>query len=302
MKRLTLLLVTLVMLAPALASGQAGNGSAGWEVIDTWGQLPDGVDWESASAIDTMPNGNIAVLRRSAPYVFVLSPEGELLRTWADEEGMFRGAHGLKVDSDGNFWITDNADNFVQKFSGDGELLMTLGQRGVAGDNSATDAFDGPADVTIAPNGDVYIADGYRNARVVQFSSDGEFVRILGGVQGDAPGEFNLPHAVELDSAGRLIVADAQNGRLQVFDPAGNVVDEWTDFPAVPRGAMYITSDDTLYVSHVDSESVTIMRDGEVVDTITGLGGRPHGVTVGADGSVYVANTSNRTVKKVIRR
>jgi streptogramin lyase len=65
---------------------------------------------------------------------------------------------------------------------------------------------------------------------------------------------------------------------------------------------MYIQPDDTLYISHVDSESVTIMRDGEVIDTITGIGGRPHGVTVGEDGSVYVANTSNRIVKKIVRR
>jgi len=87
-----------------------------------------------------------------------------------------------------------------------------------------------------------------------------------------------------------------------VFDEDGNVVEVWSDFPANPRGGMYILPDDTLYVSHVDSESVTIMKDGVVIDSITGIEGRPHGVTVGHDGSVYVANTGNQTVKKVVRR
>lgn len=292
-------LIAIPMVAfSTLADAQSGE----WEVIHDWGRLPDGLEWGTTSAIDTTPEGNIALLRRTPPYVFILNPEGELLDTWAEEDGMFPGAHGLKIDRDGFFWITDNADNYVKKFTPDGELVMTLGQPGEAGDNNSEVAFDGPADVTIAPNGDLYVADGYRNSRVVQLSAEGVFIRRFGGTLGAADGEFNLPHAVELDSEGRLIVADAENGRLQVFDDRANVAGVWTDFPANPRGGMYITSDDTLYISHVDSESVTIMRDGQVVDTITGIEGRPHGVTVGLDGSVYVANPGNQTVKKVVRR
>jgi DNA-binding beta-propeller fold protein YncE len=199
-------------------------------------------------------------------------------------------------------WVTDNTDNVVQKFARDGTLLMTLGTRGVAGGNDAHGAFDGPADVFITSSGDILVADGYRNSRVVRFSSDGTFRGIIGGTKGSAPGEFNLPHAVVVDSRGRVIVADAENSRIQVFDQDGTFIEQWTDFPSKPRGAMYITPDDTLYVSHVDSESISIMKNGKAIDRITGVGGRPHGLTIDAQGNIYVANPASRSVKKIVKR
>jgi DNA-binding beta-propeller fold protein YncE len=105
-----------------------------------------------------------------------------------------------------------------------------------------------------------------------------------------------------IDSKGRLIVADAENSRVQVFDQTGKFVEEWKDFPAKPRGSMYITADDTLYISHVDAEAVTIMKNGKVIDTIRGVGGRPHGVTVDRQGNVYIASPINMSVKKIVRK
>src|SRR5204863_3797112 len=132
---------------------------------------------------------------------------------------------------------------FVQKFSADGNLLMTVGKKGQAGDNASQDAFDGPADVFVAANGDFFVADGYRNSRVVQFSKDGKFIKIIGGTKGTEPGQFNLPHAVVVDSKGRIIVADAENSRVQVFDPNGKVLEQWKDFIAKPPRTMYMTPD-----------------------------------------------------------
>lgn len=286
------LTITLHAQSPAPAAST-------WESV-AWGRLPAGLEWEAASQISTTPAGEIVVLRRANPFVVVLTPEGDVVRTWG--ENLFKLAHGLRIDRKGFLWVTDNTDNVVQKYSPDGKLLLTLGKRGVAGGNDSKDAFDGPADVFVTSDGDILVADGYRNSRVVRFSGDGGFKSIIGGTKGTEPGQFNVPHAVVVDSRGRTIVADAENGRLQVFDQSGKFLEQWTDFPSKPRGSMLITADDTLYVSHVDSESISIMKNGKVLERITGIGGRPHGLTMDAKGNLYVANPASRSVKKIVRK
>jgi peptidylamidoglycolate lyase len=230
----------------------------------------------------------------------VLTPAGDVVRTWG--ENLFRLAHGLRIDRNGFLWVTDNTDNLVQQYSPDGKLLLTLGQRGVAGGNDSKTAFDGPADVFVTNDGEILVADGYRNSRIVRFASDGTFKSVIGGTKGTEPGQFNLPHAVVADSRRRIIVADAENSRIQVFDPSGTFVEQWTDFASKPRGAMFITADDTLYVSHVDSESITIMKNGKILDRVTGVGGRPHGLTIDQQGNIYVANPASRSVKKITKK
>jgi peptidylamidoglycolate lyase len=152
------------------------------------------------------------------------------------------------------------------------------------------------------PDGEILVADGYRNSRVVRFASDGTFKGIIGGTKGAEPGQFNVPHAVVADSRGRILVADAENSRIQVFDRSGKYVEQWTGFSSKPRGSMFITGDDTLYVSHVDSESITIMKDGKTLERVTGVGGRPHGVTLDRQGNLYVANPASRSVKKIVKK
>src|SRR5262245_42435326 len=158
------------------AAGQSSTGEGGkWEVLSSWGQLPAGTAWGAASQVSTTPEGQIVVFRRMVPSFFVFNPDGSFVKSWG--ETPYRLAHGIRIDRDGFIWITDNTDNFVQKFSADGKLLMTVGRKGQAGDNTSQDGFDGPADVFVAANGDFYIADGYRNSRVVQFSKEGKFIR-----------------------------------------------------------------------------------------------------------------------------
>jgi peptidylamidoglycolate lyase len=222
------------------------------------------------------------------------------VKSWG--EAPYKLAHGIRIDKDGFIWVTDNSDNLVQKFSADGKLLLTVGKKGMAGDNTSQDAFDGPADVFVTPNGDFYVADGYRNSRVVQFSKEGKFIRIIGGTKGTEPGQFNLPHAVVADSKGRLIVADAENSRVQVFDQNGKFLEQWTDFVAKPRGAMYIAPDDTLYISHVDAEAISVVKNGKVVDVIRGVGGRPHGMTLDRDGNIYVTFPLTSGMKKIVKK
>ena len=271
-----------------------------WQVLPTWGQLPAGATWGAPSQVATTPQGQIVVFRRMVPSFFVFNPDGSFVKSWGDTP--YKLAHGIRIDKDGFIWASDNSDNFIQKFSPDGKLLMTLGKKGMSGDNMSQDAFDGPADVFVAPNGDIFVADGYRNSRVVQFSKDGKFIKIIGGTKGSESGQFNLPHALVIDSKGRLIVADAENSRIQVFDQSGKFLEQWTNFPAKPRGALYITADDTLYVSHVDAEAITIMKDGKVLDTVKGVGGRPHGMTLDKQGNIYITSPLNMAVKKIVRK
>jgi DNA-binding beta-propeller fold protein YncE len=283
----------------ALAQTSVATNSK-WEVLANWGQLPAGANWGAPSQVSTTPDGQIVVFRRMVPSFFVFNPDGSFVKSWGDVP--YRLAHGIRIDKDGFIWVTDNTDNFIQKFSADGKLLMTVGHKGVAGDNKSQDGFDGPADVFVAPNGDFFVADGYRNSRVVQFTKDGKFIRIIGGTKGTEPGQFNLPHAVVLDSNGRIIVADAENSRIQVFDPSGKFIEQWTDLIAKPRGALYITADDTLYVSHVDAEAVSVVKNGKVVDIIRGVGGRPHGMTLDKDGNIYVSFPLTPMVKKIVKK
>jgi DNA-binding beta-propeller fold protein YncE len=293
--------VAATLAVVALVVGAFAQSSVGkWEVLQSWGQLPLGTTWGAASQVATTKEGQIVVFRRMNPSFFVLNPDGTFVKSWGDTP--YKLAHGIRIDKDGFIWVTDNSDNIVQKFSLDGKLLMTIGRKGSAGDNTSQDAFDGPADVFVAGNGDFFVADGYRNSRVVQFSKDGKFIKIIGGTKGTEPGQFNLPHAVVLDSKGRLIVADAENSRVQVFDQNGKFIEQWTDFIAKPRGAMYITPDDTLYISHVDAEAISIVKNGKVVDVIKGVGGRPHGMTLDHEGNIYVSFPLSQGVKKIAKK
>jgi DNA-binding beta-propeller fold protein YncE len=296
----TLAVTALVPLVLAQTAGQRGTTAGTWEVLQSWGELPAGTTtWGGPSQASLAADGNIIVFRRSTPSFFVMSPDGKFVKSFGD---MYRTAHGIRVDREGFIWITDNADNIVQKISSDGKVLMTLGRAGAPGNNDSQEGFDGPADVFVAANGDIFVADGYRNSRVVQFSKDGKFIRKIGGTKGAEPGQFNVPHSVVVDSKGRVIVADAENSRIQVFDNTGKFVEEWKGFSAKPRGSMLITADDTLYLSHVDSESISIMKDGKVIDSVTGLGLRPHGLTMDRQGNLYVTGPLTHQVKKIVKK
>jgi sugar lactone lactonase YvrE len=176
---------------------------------------------------------------------------GRLVRSFG--AGMFLFPHGLAVDHEGNVWVTDGRGgdgkgHVVVKFSPEGQVLLMLGQPGVAGEGPYT--LNRPSDVAIARSGDIFVADGHTgmdtNMRIVKYAPDGTYLKEWGR-KGSAPGELNGAHGLAFDSQGRLFVADRENNRVQIFDQEGSYVDAWTQF-GTPSG-LYITPDDVLYVA-----------------------------------------------------
>ena len=271
--------ILAVLVVGALATSVFGQSSLfdKYDVNMTkWAQLPADLPWGGLTTwVAADGKGTVIVLVRKAPYFRVFTAEGKFVKAWGDED-LFVEAHSVQFDRDGFMWTSDPNGHVVHKFSTDGKLVMTLGKKGVAGDNASHDTFNRPNAVAIAPNGDIFVSDGYVNSRVVQFSKDGKFIKIIGGIKGKGPGQLQLPHGVAIDSKGRLLVSDSDNKRISVFDKDGKFIESW---PAPCRGNIVVTSDDTVYVSDVNAGAVTILRDGKIIDAIH-VEGRPHGMAV----------------------
>ena len=268
-------------------------------------------------AVATGADGTILVLHRGAQPIVVFEPDGTFVRAWG--EGLFSngrvggvppgtrapggspytavygaagchacGAHAIRVDPDGNVWVVDAPGHVVYKLSPYGETLMQLGTKGVAG--AGRDTFNLPTDVAFAPNGDIYVSDGYGNARIVRFSSAGEYL-LEWGSRGTGPGEFGLPHGIAVAGDGRVYAVDRDNRRVQVFDADGAFLDEWTDLTGVQ--ALVVTEAQQIWAGGALRDLDGAIR-AELPD-----GGGGHGMTVSHDGDVFVAQLSGRVQKFV---
>jgi DNA-binding beta-propeller fold protein YncE len=181
------------------------------------------------------------IFTRAAPPVQVYTAEGEYLRGFG--QGLVKNAHHIRIGPDGSIWLADVGSHAVFQVSPEGKLLRTLGTVGVPGADGSH--FNQPTDMALAPSGDVFVSDGYGNSRIVHIDKDGKFVKAWGKL-GTAPGEFNIPHSIALDSKGRLYVADRNNARVQVFDPEGRLLDVWRDL-LVPWG-IWVSAADEIWV------------------------------------------------------
>jgi len=261
--------------------------------------------------------GNDCVGSDAAP-ILQFDETGELVRSLG--AGMFNRPHGIHIDADGNIWVTDtdgpdgndprrnDKGHQVFKMSPEGEVLLTLGKAGVAGDGH--DEFNRPSAVLVAPSGDIFVADGHggeSNARIVKFSGDGTFVKTW-GIKGTAPGEFGQPHALAMDSLGRLFVGDRENARIQIFNQNGDFLDQWSQF-GNPSG-IYIDRNDVLYVTDADTPGMEGIRigsvtDGKVVafiddDVPDAL--NQEGVAVDAAGNIFGSLTRGMELRRYVKR
>jgi hypothetical protein len=297
MKRVLMMAAVVVMAAGAASAQSTG---ATYRVVENWAQFPEGVTkWGGATGVDIDSRGNIYVFHRNESMpIMAFDRNGKFIRAWG--QGMFKTTHFLRTDHEGNVWVTDRGDHQVFKFSPEGKLLMTLGRKGVIGDNESRDAFNGVADLVIAKNGNIFIADGEStNTRVVQYSKDGKFVKWWGGL-GTAPGQFDEPHSIAIDSKGRLYVGDRRNKRVQIFDQDGKFIDQWTHL-GTPWGVF--VKDDRLYV--VDGTAANCLfivniKDGKVLDRVEGLS-NPTAVTVDSKGAIYIGEVNGANVRKLVK-
>lgn len=256
----------------------------------------------AVSAVAVDQNGEVYVFQRAPRPVLVFGRDGKYLRSWG--EGMFTSPHGCRFDPQGNLWLTDNADHRVMKFTPDGKLLATFGVKGQPGEDERH--FNKPADVAFAPNGDVYVADGYGNSRVVRFSRDGKYLGTW-GKPGRGEGEFHLVHSVAIDRRGRVYVADRENDRIQVFTAEGKFQAQWKDVGR-PFG-LWMTPDQRLFVADGRDNTVSIYDlEGKRLARWGGTGDAPgqmnlaHLITVDDQGAVYVTEINGKRVQKFVAK
>ena len=236
--------------------------------IEPFGEPPPGNngEWAAVIAAEGGPDGNLYVLHRCQgnscvgrpePPIVKLDPRtGRRLDTWG--EGLTAFPHGLHVDHEGHVWTADvgrddaPGGHVVRKFSADGELLMTIGRSGVAGDTPGL--LREPTDVVTSADGVIFIAEGHvkngPSSRVSKYSAAGEFIAHFGST-GQGHLQLSAPHALAIDTQGRLFIADRDNNRIMIWDQDGNYIDQWHQFGR-PSG-VYIDHTDTIYVA--DSES-----------------------------------------------
>jgi sugar lactone lactonase YvrE len=304
-----------------------------YQTIESHFKLPEGRKIGSTAGITIDRDGSsVWVFDRcgasdcvgsSLAPILKFDASGKLVKSFG--AGMFIRPHGIHVDKDGNVWVTDgdgpdgkNPDrngkgHQVFKFSPDGKVLMTLGKAGITGDGP--DTFNQPSAVLVAPNGDIFVGDGHggkSNARVVKFSKDGTFIKAW-GKKGVGPGDFETPHALAMDSRGRLFVGDRGNNRIQIFDQDGKLLGEWKQFGR-PSG-LFIDRNDTLYLADHQSNEKTnpgfrkgiaigSAKDGKVAAFIPDPDpvGSQEGVAADAKGNVYGSLTGGMALKKYVKK
>jgi len=279
----------LLLVAGVTAQSALGSLFDRYDVTASWAQLPAGQTWGgSTSSVVPDGKGSVIVLVRTAPHFRMFSRDGQPVKQWGDA-GLFGTAHSAHIGPDGALWATDSTAHVVYKMDAAGQVVMTLGTKGTTGDNTSRTSFNGPNAVAFDAAGDIFVSDGYQNARVVHFTKEGRFVQSIGGKKGSGPGELQLPHGVAIDRQGRVIVADSDNKRLSLFDREGRFL---KTIAAPCRGGVVATADGTIYASDVNGGAVTVIRNDQIADVIK-VEGRPHGLGVDpATGDVYTSSTT----------
>ncbi len=232
-----------------------GSGDLRYNVLDNWAKKPRGWPYTDVVGVAVDSRDRVYVLTRSAHPVMVFDGDGAFVRSWG--EGRFVWPHGISIDADDHVWCADGGDHTVTMWDREGNLLRTLGKPGVCSDTGYTGEslwgvkrgagpFNRPTKAVVAPSGDIYVTDGYGNARVHRFSASGELKQSW-GEPGSAPGQFVLPHALAVDDSGKVYVADRQNNRIQIFSADGQLLTIWdhfvlpTDIAFDAKGHIYVT-------------------------------------------------------------
>ena len=227
-----------------------------YEVLEGWEQLPEGWSFVEVAGVAVDSQDRVYVFNRGEHPIIVFDKEGKFLNAWGDD--IFTSAHGIYIDENDHLFCADHFDHTVRKLTTDGELLMTLGDTehpadtGFKIDYSPVSRSGGPfnmvTNAAVGPDGDLFVSDGYGNARVHRFSAEGE-LKASWGEPGSGPGQFNLPHGIVVDRAGRVFVADRENSRIQIFSSDGDLLTIW-DWVNRPCD-LFLDEQENLYIAEL---------------------------------------------------
>ena len=321
MKRLTLLLSFAGFICaqrpsnPALLVPQEAPALDYVAVADPL-PVPDAAAMGASSDVAFDSKGHLFVLSRGVKPLTEFDENAKFIRAFG--EGLFTRSHGIRIDKDGNIWATDVGAHTVMKLSPQGQVLITLGEKGQAGAwDGATHRFNEPNDIVIAANGDLFITQGHtpgagrggvvQNPGVLKFDKNGTFIKSWGG-KGTDPGKFDVAHGIAIDAKGLLWVTDRENQRIQIFDQDGKYIREikYAGLPcSLDIGKQYI-----YMVNGFAGQVLRMDLDGKVLAAVGKPGpagtwgefGEAHFIAVSPKGEIYVSDSVNRAVQKFVKK
>jgi DNA-binding beta-propeller fold protein YncE len=287
-----------------------GTGAYRYEVVEGWAKLPPGQEFNAdVAAVGIDRQDRVYAFNRGAHPMVVLDRDGHFLRSWG--EGAFKRAHGVHMAPDDTLWLTDDGDHTVRHCTLDGKVLLTLGVPGKPTGYMSGEPFHRCTHTALSPQGELYVSDGYGNARIHVYSPDGRLLRSW-GEPGTDPGQFNIPHNIACDAEGWVYVADRENHRVQVFDGRGKFETQWINMHR-PSGLFLDRRAARFYVGEIGG-GVAVNIDmpnigprvsiyGPKGDLLARLGNRPagleagqfispHGLAVDSRGDIYVGEVS----------
>ena len=294
-----------------------GSGDYRYELVENWAQLPPGWAFYDIGGIGVDRNDRVYIFNRSKHPLMIFERDGKFVGNWGED--YFVRPHGIRISSQDELFCTDDMTHLVSKFSLAGDLLMTLGEKDKPSDTGYKEdpnlmkslksimrggsPFNRPTGVALSSSGEIFISDGYGNARVHKFKPNGELI-LSWGEPGSGIGEFMLPHNIWIDRKDRVWISDRENSRIQIFDSQGKFIDTWYD---VSRPSdIYIDEEDIVYVSEIGHvgdigprislftiNGKVITRWGnDMVDHMMDLFVSPHAISVDSSGDIYVGEVA----------
>jgi DNA-binding beta-propeller fold protein YncE len=285
--------------------------------VPSFFKLPPHIYMGEAHGVAVNSKGDIFVFNRGDRPLMQFDRSGKFVQTIGDGVRGFVAPHSVRMDAENNIWTVDEGSNMVIKFSPEGEVLMVFGRSqplyqshgfidsGAPPPPPVNDFFNRPTDVAFDASGNIFVADGYGNSRIVKYDKNGKFVKSW-GKRGTGPGEFNTPHSVVIDAKGLVYVADRENKRIQIFDSDGRFVKEWTGM-GTPAWLCISGPSDKQFLYVADSQVDRISKvelNGNVLAAFGETGKAPgqffhaHSVACSSPNELYVADDLNWRVQK----